>query len=388
VIVNNKLKDITVVIRSSGEKTLNWCEELLKQQISSDQIFVIKETPFWKAVAKSFNIAIKENRKWLLAIDADVLFFPDSLARILGALNNLPQEVVENSFVIQGLLYCNYHNDYRGVGAHLYPTQNLKKAQKYLKITQKMHRPESGLYIFMDAHENKHHIQLPICVGVHGFFQHDHDFFRNGYFQAIKFPNMSVEQIKKYSQKEIIGDEETWFTFGWLVALNNPEKDVVVSKDFFNYILVKNNVPITIKESNNDDRNKFTELRKKHVNLISNQPFVRVFYAQTKKNNLKKTENHGKRINRELIKLGNWIIERRKKDKINFFYKSILIRCDELKNKNIFTINDAQLVLKKLKDNNSVNSVKKVLLFYLVFCKLFSKVALKTGNFLIYIGRI
>ena len=60
----NSLNDhVTVVIRSCGERTKYHCENLISQQVPNENIFVINEIPFSKAVEETFRIGLKQNKK-------------------------------------------------------------------------------------------------------------------------------------------------------------------------------------------------------------------------------------------------------------------------------------------------------------------------------------
>ena len=65
--------NVTVIIRSAGERTVEYCKYLLSRQATEENIVIIEETPFSAAIKKSFQIGIDRGYKWTLCIDADVL---------------------------------------------------------------------------------------------------------------------------------------------------------------------------------------------------------------------------------------------------------------------------------------------------------------------------
>ncbi|MCO4822492.1 MAG: hypothetical protein KC469_10515, partial [Flavobacteriaceae bacterium] len=65
--------NVTVIIRSVGERTTDACFKIISKQVPKTHIHIISEVPFSKAVTETFKIAIRENRNWTLAVDADLL---------------------------------------------------------------------------------------------------------------------------------------------------------------------------------------------------------------------------------------------------------------------------------------------------------------------------
>ena len=110
-----KIKDITVVIRSAGERTLDLCHSLVSEQVEEQNIFIIKEKPFSKAVLKNFEIGIENGHKYTLAIDADILLYNKSIELLVKNFSNL----TEDYFVYQGLVYDKFFNKFRGGGPHI-----------------------------------------------------------------------------------------------------------------------------------------------------------------------------------------------------------------------------------------------------------------------------
>ena len=73
------IQDVVVVIRTHHERTVELCRELVAKQVPESCIYVIEEKPFVRAVKKTFEIGGQHAQPYLLALDADILLFPDAV---------------------------------------------------------------------------------------------------------------------------------------------------------------------------------------------------------------------------------------------------------------------------------------------------------------------
>ena len=89
--------DLTIIIRSSGERTLHYCNQLLNLQIPEEQIIVIEETPFSAALRKMIQIGTEKGKEWTLCIDADVLVRTDSIKNLMRAAENADKNIFDNA---------------------------------------------------------------------------------------------------------------------------------------------------------------------------------------------------------------------------------------------------------------------------------------------------
>src|SRR6476619_2803834 len=67
------IDDVKVIIRSSGERTEAACKQIPAKQVRIENISVIHESPFSKAVEATFRLGTEADKKWTLAVDADIL---------------------------------------------------------------------------------------------------------------------------------------------------------------------------------------------------------------------------------------------------------------------------------------------------------------------------
>jgi hypothetical protein len=173
--------DLTVVIRSSGERTLDLCYSLVRKQVKEQNIIIIEEKPFSKAVLKNFEIGIERGTEYTLSIDADILIFNDAIAFLLNNFEKLDKTY----FVYQGLVFDKFFNSYRAGGPHLYRTSLLKKAIEFIPKEGTSLRPESSTYIEMKK-IGYHTYQDIWAVGIHDDEQYYEDIYRKFFLHAHK----------------------------------------------------------------------------------------------------------------------------------------------------------------------------------------------------------
>src|SRR5579859_2359308 len=93
--------NVTVIIRSVGERTEAVCRSLVEQQIPGELVVTIHERPFSKAVQRTFEIGLDFNRDWTLALDADVLLRQNSIAEFISAI----ELTADNLFCFNGMVW-------------------------------------------------------------------------------------------------------------------------------------------------------------------------------------------------------------------------------------------------------------------------------------------
>lgn len=195
-------KEITVIIRSAGERTLDACYKLLNSIFSKQQIHIIEEVPFSKAVLRSLEIGIEEKRPWLFCVDADVLVQDKGVLKLLEYASNAPQEVFE----VQGLILDKFFPVRRPAGNHLYRT---KYAEKALKMTPKEGttlRPEASLLKNM-ALAGYPWLQTDVIVGIHDFEQNFRDIFRKCFLHGRKHRAWISYVIDYWFAQSLIDDD-------------------------------------------------------------------------------------------------------------------------------------------------------------------------------------
>jgi hypothetical protein len=174
--------DLTVIIRSVGERTEQLCQKLiLEQGIPEDQVVLIRNiSPSSAATLKSFEIGIERNLKWTLRVDADVLLRKGSIEHIVDVYENLP----ENVFALQGYVLDKFFGGPRKAGFYIYRTSLLPLAVSQIP-TNNVIRPDAETLNAMDQAGHPH-AEVPYLVGLHDFEQYYRDSFRKCFVQAHK----------------------------------------------------------------------------------------------------------------------------------------------------------------------------------------------------------
>lgn len=183
--------NVTVIIRSCGERTTEYCRNIISKQVFNENIFIINETPFSKAVEKTFTIGIKQKKKWTLAIDADVLVRSDGIKLLLENANKLD----DNYFIIQGKILDFLFGYAKNGGPHLYRTNHLNEALKLIPKEGKTFRPESYTYGLMEQRGYKS-LYIDSIIAIHDYEQYFVDIYRKAFLHSKKH-----KENNKYLEK-------------------------------------------------------------------------------------------------------------------------------------------------------------------------------------------
>lgn len=176
-------KNVTVIIRTVGERTTELCYELVKKQIAAENIHIISETPFTEAVRKTFEVGLRENRMWTFVVDADVLIKPSVIEKIVCHAETFEQNVFEVEGKIIDKFIFNINP--REAGNHLYRTSLFEEAMQYVPDPYKEIRPETFIKELMKVNGYPW-IKSHTVVGIHDFEQYYKDIYRKCFVQAKK----------------------------------------------------------------------------------------------------------------------------------------------------------------------------------------------------------
>lgn len=222
------INSITVIIRSSGERTLSYCKKLLTLQIPEQQIVVVEEAPFSATLKKSFQIGIVRGLKWTLCIDADVLVKADAVSRLLEHAEKTKEEMFE----IQGLVLDKFFPIKRPAGNHLYRTSLMDKAIGCIPLEGESLRPETDTLNKM-AELGYPWEQIDVFVGLHDFKQNYSDIYKKCFLQAHKH-TWVVPLVEKYWDTKKNNDEDFRVALFGLRSGKIYDKDVFVDRNFLN----------------------------------------------------------------------------------------------------------------------------------------------------------
>lgn len=242
------MDNITVIIRSSGERTVDCCYEIACNQVGFDNVYKINEVPFSKAVKKTFEIGLEKNKEWTLAIDADIILAENAIQNMIQSASKIGDKL----YIYQGYVIDQIFGTAREGGPHLYKTAHLSDAIDALKRTENTMRPESETYKILANEKSAIKYVDNVIYGIHDFEQYLEDYYRKAFFHAKKHDNSeySVQFLKHWTSKQ----QDITFKVlleGWLFGIKFSG-DVKVDIKFFRDIIMKE-----------CDKNNFNKVEKK-----------------------------------------------------------------------------------------------------------------------------
>ncbi len=234
------LKNITIVVRSVGERTSEKCVEYLIDFFGRKNVFLIEnETPFSQAVKKTFLIGIKRKKKWTLAIDADVFLFKDKIKDFIFEAEKFVSKQ-KNVYCLEGKLFDKFSQTYREVGCHLYNTKYLKKALKYVDDGKDTMRPETYIKEKMAQCGYGFYVS-EMRIGIHDFFQNPKNIIKKAILHCKKHANIAnwIEIWKKEAQND---DDFVYALKGNEIYNSLDDKTIIVDSQFMDNLLFKFNI--------------------------------------------------------------------------------------------------------------------------------------------------
>jgi hypothetical protein len=184
--------DITAIIRSAGERTTDFCHQLLRKQVAVDNIVVIDERPFTRALQRSFEIGIAHGQSWTLCVDADMLLRRASVQTLL----TWAQAADARTFQVQGDLFDKLLGKPRQAGPRLYRTALLPQALSLIPPDRTALRPETVVTRRMTALGHAYLYQC-FTLGLHDFEQYYRDIYRKAFVHGHKHnsPEWDLESL-------------------------------------------------------------------------------------------------------------------------------------------------------------------------------------------------
>ncbi|TVR19336.1 MAG: hypothetical protein EA391_00920 [Balneolaceae bacterium] len=199
--LKNEYNSLIVTVRSAGERTEVACiRSIVSEGIGQEQIHIVKEAPFKKALEMCFTIAIESDAKWLLTLDADMILLPDTLQKFLTEAEKIPANYLQ----IQAKILDKIFGDSRKGGPRLYRVEHLKKALTISQSLKDHIRPESNIINRMGSEGYPSRYMSPV-IALHDFEQYHRDIYRKACVHAVKhlskLPEI-LEQVVRYQQAD------------------------------------------------------------------------------------------------------------------------------------------------------------------------------------------
>ena len=265
-------KDVSVIIRSVGERTEALCKKLiLEQGVPEENVVIVKEAPFSAAMKKSFQIGIELRLPWTFCVDADVLLRPDSIKQLLGFADKQKNNVAE----IQGLVLDKFFGGPRPAGNHLYRTSLLEKVIEKIPREGISIRPE---YYTLNRMKKAGYpwYNISLLVGLHDFEQYNLDIFRKCMVHAYKHLGW-MEVFVPYWQKSMKQDNDYHVALSGLAAgiMHCEDMYIDVNQTVYSMLFARANIEEK-KELNNNtslaDVEAIIHKWQEPAEFINNQP--------------------------------------------------------------------------------------------------------------------
>lgn len=234
-------KNLTVIIRTVGERTTELCYELVKKQIAEENIHIISETPFTEAVRKTFEVGMRENRKWTFVVDADVLLKPTVIEKLVCHAETLDEYVFE----IEARIIDKFLFSPREAGNHLYRTVLMEQALKYIPEPYSEIRPETYVKDAMKK-DGFSWIVMENIVGIHDYEQYYTDIYRKSFIQAKKHFEQVSGILSDWKEKSIQDKDFLVALYGFEDGCNF--KDIIAIDASLNSIFKDRLVELNISE--------------------------------------------------------------------------------------------------------------------------------------------
>ncbi len=238
----NSKKEITVIVRSVGERTEEKCVENLQNIFGKNNVYLIKNvTPLIKATKKAINLAIRKNAKWTLFVDADVFISKDETFLFIQKADEIVKNVDDKAFVFQALLFDKFPQEYRHAGVWLYRTEKMPLMKKYFNFCSAKLKPDDCL-VSKVVENDEHSYGIEYKIGIHDFFQSSESIVKKYYLRAAKLETKTALWKKKWSELAKTDKDFYWALKGVELYQKHKGEDIIDDIGFFDDILKKSNL--------------------------------------------------------------------------------------------------------------------------------------------------
>jgi hypothetical protein len=216
-----------LVIRTCGERSLSLCKKSIEIQGKFIPVKILKESPFEKALKKSYRFGYCSRKKWTIVCDADVILFP----RSINTLKNAAEKAPETVFSIQGIVYDEILRQFRFAGPRIYRTRFLLEASKLVPREGLYARPETEVLKRAEKAGLKS-LNLNCLVGVHDAEQSLFDYFRKAFWHAIKHRDLTYHKLIKNYSKITNSPKNLIILIGFCMGLLSNNVNATNAKEF------------------------------------------------------------------------------------------------------------------------------------------------------------
>jgi len=221
-----KRDEIWWVIRSVNERTLELCIKLLAEISYKNQVYIVNEIPFSKALKKAYESGFSSGLKWTACIDADVLLIDSQIDKFLNVVSEYGQDI----FCAQGLIIDKLIPIKRPSGIHLYRSQYLEKAISLIPQEGSSMRPESFVKVKMNE-QGFPTLQTNVVVGLHDYGQKYIDIYRKAFLHAHKHDEI-LSLVEEFWRKNMNLDLDYKVALSGALAGKLNRDPLFISKNY------------------------------------------------------------------------------------------------------------------------------------------------------------
>ena len=192
------INDVTVIIRSIGERTEELCRLLiLEQGVPEENVVLVNERPFSRAMKVSYQTGIDRGLPWTFCVDADVLLSENALSKLLEAAKSGGDDFLG----LSGSLLDKFFGIKRTAGNHLFRTRHLQRMiDEILPYEEESIRPESSVIKKLKK-EGLEFKKNAAFIGLHDFEQDYKDIARKAFTHSVKHAEYLSEFVSFWKQK-------------------------------------------------------------------------------------------------------------------------------------------------------------------------------------------
>ncbi|MEA2013055.1 MAG: hypothetical protein U9O87_08290 [Verrucomicrobiota bacterium] len=250
--------EISIVIRTVGERTENLCRRLVSKEIPKEFIVTVREYPFGEAVRKTFEKGIEMGQKWTLALDSDVLLRANAIQEILNYAEYLESKTKEDIFFINFIVIDKLLGKARTAGVHLYKTNLFEKALLYAtKDIDNHERPESFVRSKMAINGYPAYDIENLIVGLHDFEQFYFDIYRKAFTHRLKHSEELIHKTMQAWKRLAVTDRDFRVALAGAQAAEQSDLNAIIDKRLFPEHISEIDALSGLKEKENIEINNF-----------------------------------------------------------------------------------------------------------------------------------
>ncbi len=191
-------QDFITIIRHVNERSLPLCLSSLKLQTKN--IELINETPFIKAISEAFLTASKNEQKFVLVVDGDIILYHDAI-KLIQEITFKKIKQKPNLAKISFMVFDKIRGKIKA-GCHVFPshyTSMLYEFYNKIDYNPSDFRPESGNFrIFKNQYNLDSYDYIETAVGVHDYEQSYQHIYVKHLNRVVKSAPLNNELLISY----------------------------------------------------------------------------------------------------------------------------------------------------------------------------------------------